>query len=154
MIGMMAKNMGSNEDQPLRKIASWIWDKTKSAGSSAVSMVPFSGSSSSSDSKMPTSLLNSGTLDSAWVTANALPPKPGIRFWVWIGVTYFMVSLYQEHKAYRRILALPVGAPAPPPPPPTPEEIAAAEAAKGPHPPRALAGALVAPPPPPPPPPP
>lgn len=144
MIGMMAKGIGSQEDSPMRKIAGWLWGKAKQSATSAVSMVPVVGASA----RRSRALANSGTLDSVWAAESVMPPRPGPGIWVWLGTAYFIVSAIQEYNAYRRILSLPVGAPAPPPPPPTAEELAAAEAAKGPHPPRALAGATIAPPPP------
>lgn len=145
MVYMMSKNIGSNEDQPLRKIASFVMGKAKDVVSGMVSMVPFVGS------RKQVAVGKHSTFDGIWAAETRAPPRPGPRWWVWLGATYFLVSLWQEYNAYKRILALPVGEPAPPPDPPTAEELAAAALAQGPQPPRALAGASIAPPLPPPP---
>eukprot|EP00929_Paragymnodinium_shiwhaense_P031440 TRINITY_DN17608_c0_g1_i5.p1 TRINITY_DN17608_c0_g1~~TRINITY_DN17608_c0_g1_i5.p1 ORF type:complete len:230 (-),score=43.39 TRINITY_DN17608_c0_g1_i5:276-965(-) len=73
------KEMGSNEEQPLRRFAVWIYGSVKGL---VTSVVPFVGSRTQRVS-----------LENAWATETAQPRAP-TPWWVVLGFGYFMFTLY------------------------------------------------------------
>jgi len=90
MAGGWAREMGSNEEQPVRKVAVWIGSTIRS---SIGSMLPFLG-------KRRQRL----DLESAWAMESKPPVRP-TRWWVVIGSIYFSAAILSEFNAYRRIRA-------------------------------------------------
>merc|ERR1712079_656635 len=90
MAGGWARKMGSNEEQPVRKVAVWIGNTIRSSFSS---MLPFLG-------KRKERL----ELENAWATESKPVARP-TRWWVVIGSIFFGAAILQELNAYRRIRA-------------------------------------------------
>lgn len=104
MVGGMAQEWGSNEEQPIRRFGVWVASSVKGV---ITSILPFL-----EPTRRPI-----GSLEEQWDLAKRKPSRPR-RWWVLLGTAYFVLSLWAEWRTYKRILALPVGdasaAPAPP----------------------------------------
>lgn len=91
LLMMMGKNwtqeMGSNEEQPLRRFGVFLKN-------TFVSMIPFVGS-----------IGKRRDLEAAWAREANLPPARPTPWWVLFGFAYFAVAFLQQWREYRRILA-------------------------------------------------
>ncbi|CAJ1364616.1 unnamed protein product [Effrenium voratum] len=83
------QEMGSNEEQPLRRFAVWLGSSVRGAVSSVVPLAAFKRKHRS--------------LEEIWDTQPA-PSRP-TRWWVVLGCAYFAASFLQEWSAYRRAKA-------------------------------------------------
>eukprot|EP00927_Polykrikos_kofoidii_P048931 TRINITY_DN43099_c0_g1_i1.p1 TRINITY_DN43099_c0_g1~~TRINITY_DN43099_c0_g1_i1.p1 ORF type:complete len:359 (+),score=65.26 TRINITY_DN43099_c0_g1_i1:91-1077(+) len=89
MAGGWAKEIGSNEEQPLRRFGVWVVGLLRGV---VTSLLPFLRSRR-----------RQAGLEDAWASGAA--PPPPTRWWVWLGSIYFAASFLQELNAYRRISA-------------------------------------------------
>ncbi|CAK9064541.1 unnamed protein product [Durusdinium trenchii] len=81
------QEMGSNEEQPMRRFAVWLGSSVRGAVSSLIPLAAFRKRHRS--------------LEEIWDTQPA-PPRP-TRWWVVLGMAYFAASFLQEWNSYRRI---------------------------------------------------
>eukprot|EP00930_Biecheleria_cincta_P007114 TRINITY_DN10825_c0_g1_i1.p1 TRINITY_DN10825_c0_g1~~TRINITY_DN10825_c0_g1_i1.p1 ORF type:complete len:282 (-),score=43.50 TRINITY_DN10825_c0_g1_i1:101-946(-) len=97
LIGMMAggwaQEMGSNEEQPLRRFAVWVGSSVRSIFSWVLPFVA--------------SRRRRRELESIWAVETYTPQRPW-RWWVVLGWSYFAASFVHELSAYRRAKARPV----------------------------------------------
>merc|ERR1719433_904337 len=95
----MAQEMGSNEEQPMRKFVVWIGGTIRGA---IGALLPFLSGRGRRQQR---------TLEDVWAAETQLPPRRGMPWWGYLGIIYFVGSLLQEVTAYRRIRAASIGPP-------------------------------------------